>query len=184
MHSGNIGYAQNLDALDRAGTVLRDLDRLTIALIGGGARRNELKLLARRLQVDCMRFMGYQPREALSASLSSADLHVVGLAAGLSGYVVPSRLYGILSVGRPVLVAAEEDSETARVVEEAGCGWVVAPGRPELLAEQIRIAYEGGVDLEEMGRRGREWVTAVADRSVAVARYRSLLHELIEAGSR
>ncbi|MGH3105181.1 MAG: glycosyltransferase family 4 protein [Gaiellaceae bacterium] len=181
MHSGNIGHAQNLDALIRAGTFLRDLDRLTIALIGGGARRDELKRLTRLLEVDSVQFMGYQPREALPESLSSADVHVVGLARGLSGYVVPSRLYGILSVGRPVIVAADADSETAQVVERAGCGVVVPPGRPELLAAAIRRAYDGELDLAEMGRRGREYVTAEADRRVAVDRYRALLRELTAA---
>jgi colanic acid biosynthesis glycosyl transferase WcaI len=115
----------------------------------------------------------------LPLSLSSADVHVVGLASGLSGYVVPSRLYGILSVARPVIVAADRDSETARIVEEVGCGVVVRPGRPELLARAIRRAHDGELDLEEMGRRGREFVTAEADRRVAVARYRELLREVV-----
>ncbi len=82
--------------------------------------------------------MGYQPRELLADSLSAADVHVVGLARGLSGYVVPSRLYGVLAVGRPVLAAAEPDSETAQVIEEVGAGVVVPAGRPELLARAIR----------------------------------------------
>jgi colanic acid biosynthesis glycosyl transferase WcaI len=183
MHSGNIGHAQDLDSLIRAGTFLRDLDRLRIALIGGGARRDELKALTRRLAVDCVQFLGYQPREVLPQSLSAADVHVVGLARGLSGYVVPSRLYGILSVGRPVIVAADADSETAKVVQEVGCGVVVPPGRPELLAAAIRSAYGGEHDLEEMGRRGREYVTGDADRRVAVERYRVLLRELARAGA-
>jgi colanic acid biosynthesis glycosyl transferase WcaI len=178
MHSGNIGHAQDLDSLIRAATLLRDLDRLRIALIGGGARRDELKALTRRLDIDSVQFMGYQPREVLPQSLSSADVHVVGLARGLSGYVVPSRLYGILSVGRPVIVAADADSETAQVVERARCGVVVPAGRPELLAGAIRQAYSGELDLEAMGRRGREYVTADADRRVAVERYRTLLREL------
>jgi hypothetical protein len=42
MHSGNIGHAQNLDALVRAATFLRDLDDLTVVIIGGGARRSQL----------------------------------------------------------------------------------------------------------------------------------------------
>ena len=179
MHSGNIGHAQNLDALVRAATFLRDLDDLTIAIIGGGARRNELKLLQRTLDVDCIQFKGYQPREVLAESLSSADLHVVGLAGGLAGYVVPSRLYGILAVGRPVIVAADPDSESAQLVARGGCGVVVPPGRPELLAEQIRLAHEGRLELEEMGRRGREYVMQEADLDIAVGRYRALLRDLI-----
>jgi len=178
MHSGNIGHAQDLDTLIRAATFLRDLHELRIVLIGGGARRDELKGLAKLLEVEQVVFMGYQPRELLADSLSAADLHVVGLARGLSGYVVPSRLYGVLAVGRPVLAAAEPDSETATVIEEVGAGVVVPPGRPELLARAIRKAHDGGYDLDEMGRRGREWVAGEGDRNVAIARYRRLLHDV------
>jgi glycosyltransferase involved in cell wall biosynthesis len=181
MHSGNVGHAQNLDALVRATTFLRDLDELVVAVIGGGARYNELLELAERTEADAVRFFGYQPRETLSLSLSSANVHVVGLARGLTGYVVPSRLYGILAAGRPVIVAADAESETAQVVAREGCGVVVPPGRPELLAEAIRAAYDGALDLEEMGRRGREYVVREADRTVAFERYRKVLRELASA---
>ena len=178
MHSGNVGHAQNLDSLVRATTFLRDLDDLAVTIIGGGARHQELTDLAERLETDHVHFLGYQPRELLSLSLSAADVHVVGLARGLSGYVVPSRLYGILAAGRPVIVAADRESETARIVEQEGCGVVVPPGRPELLAQAIRAAYDGELDLEEMGRRGRAYVVREADRSVAFDRYRRMLGEL------
>lgn len=178
MHSGNVGHAQDLDSLIRSATFLRDLDDLRIAIIGMGARHAELVALSQQLEVDQVRFLYYQSRDVLPSSLSAANVHVVGLASGLAGYVVPSRLYGILAVARPVIVAADAESETARVVEDAGCGLVVPPGRPELLARAIRDAHDGKYDLEAMGARGREWVEREADRSVAVRRYRDLLLEL------
>jgi colanic acid biosynthesis glycosyl transferase WcaI len=179
MHSGNIGHAQDLDSLIRAATFLRDLDDLRIVVIGGGARRDELKRLAKVLETDQILFMGYQPREMLADSLSSGDIHVVGLARGLAGYVVPSRLYGVLAVGRPVIAAAEAHSETAKVVEQVGCGVIVPPGRPERLAAAIRRAHDGELDLGAMGERSRAWVTREADRRVAVDRYRELLRSLV-----
>jgi UDP:flavonoid glycosyltransferase YjiC (YdhE family) len=106
-------------------------------------------------------------------------VHVVGLAKGLAGYVVPSRLYGILSAGRPLVAAAEDESETARLVREVGCGIVIPPARPELLARTIREASEGEYDLEEMGRLGRAYVEREADRVVAMERYRALVRELV-----
>jgi colanic acid biosynthesis glycosyl transferase WcaI len=178
MHSGNVGHAQDLDSLVRAAMFLRDLDDLAIMIIGTGARHAELVSLAQLLEVDQVTFLYYQSRGVLPQSLSAADIHVVGLAPGLSGYVVPSRLYGILAVARPVIVAADPESETAQVVERVGCGIVVPPGRPELLARGIRDAHDGKYDLVEMGRRGRAWVEREADRSVAVQRYRELLSEL------
>jgi colanic acid biosynthesis glycosyl transferase WcaI len=181
MHSGNVGHAQNLDVLVRATTFLRDLDDLQVVIVGFGARHADMTRLAERLEADAVRFLPYQPREILPLSLSAADLHFVGLVKGLAGYVVPSRLYGILAAGRPVVVAADEDSETAQVVRAVGCGVVVPPGRPELLAQVLREAHAGELDLEQMGRRGREYVTTEADRSVAVARYRGLVRELTAA---
>ena len=184
MHSGNVGHAQDLDALVRAATFLRDLDSLRIVIVGSGARHDELVALATRLEVDHVQFLDYQPRDRLPESLSAAALHVVGLARGLAGYIVPSRLYGILAVGRAVIAAADEHSETARVVRQVDCGVVVAPGRPELLATAIRSAYDGELELDAMGRRGRAYVVAEADRAVAVGRYRDILLEVVGADRR
>ena len=182
MHSGNVGHAQDLDSLVRSATFLRDLDDLRIVIAGFGARHSQMVALARRLEVSgAVRFLPYQQRDRLPFSLSSADVHVVGLARGLAGYVVPSRLYGILSAARPVIATADEESETARLVAEVGCGIVIPPGRPELLARTIRQAYEGAFDLEEMGRRGRAYVEREADRSVAMERYRAVVAELLAA---
>ena len=185
MHSGNVGHAQDLDTLVRAVTFLRDLERLQVMVIGFGARHGELTRLADRLEVSgIVRFLGYQPRGRLSLSLAAADIHYVGLARGLAGYVVPSRLYGILSVSRPVLVSADPESETVRLVEDAGCGVVVPPGRPELVAGVIRDVVEGRLSLEGMGERGRAWVEREADREVAFGRYRRVIGDLVSSRSR
>jgi colanic acid biosynthesis glycosyl transferase WcaI len=181
MHSGNVGHAQNLDNLIYATTYLRDLDDLVVPIVGFGARHAEIQALASRLEADSVWFLPYQPREALPQSLGSAHVHYVGLAKGLSGFVVPSRLYGILAAGRPVIVAADPDSETARLVEQVRCGVVLPPDRPDLLAAAIRDAHDGRLDLEAMGPRGREYVEREADRAVALARYRSLIDRLIGA---
>jgi glycosyltransferase involved in cell wall biosynthesis len=184
MHSGNVGHAQDLDTLIRAATFLRDLDRLRILVIGFGARHHELVELATRLEVkSTLWFLPYQQRQHLSQSLSTADLHFVGLARGLAGFVVPSRMYGILAAGRPVLVSADDESETARIVREADCGFVVPPGRPELVAGVIRDVIEGRLSVEGMGERGRAWVEREADRSVAFERYRALVADVVGSTS-
>src|SRR5919197_5368214 len=178
MHSGNVGHAQNLDALIRATTFLRDLERLLVVVIGFGARFNDIARLADLLEADKVRFLPYQPRDMLPQSLSAADIHYVGLVSGLAGYVVLSRLYGIRATARPVIAAADAQSETAQVVSSVGCGVVVPPTRPELVAAAIRDAHDGRYDLEEMGRLGRAHATAEADRAVVLARYRGVLREL------
>ena len=187
IHSGSVELSGTLmrkipAANDTSAAVgyapLSETERIVIA--GFGARHAEMVALAERLEVrETVRFLPYQRRERLPFSLSSADIHVVGLAKGLAGYVVPSRLYGVLAAGRPVLVAADDTSETARLVREIGCGIVIPPARPELIARTIREAADGAFDLSEMGRRGRVYVEEEADRLVAMERYRALVREML-----
>jgi colanic acid biosynthesis glycosyl transferase WcaI len=177
MHSGNVGYAQDLDTLVEATALLGDLDRLSTVVVGAGPRLEALQELAGQRRA-AVRFLEYQPQEQLAEALSTADVHVVGLARGLAGYVVPSRIYGVLAAGRPVIAAVEAEAETAQLVREAGCGVVVPPAEPEALAAAIRSAYEGQYDLDAMGGRGREYAVARADRREAVERYRRLLDEV------
>jgi glycosyltransferase involved in cell wall biosynthesis len=181
IHSGNVGHAQNLDNLVYASTYLRDLDDLVAVVVGSGARGSEIHRLVERLQADSVRFLPFQPSTVLSQSLGAAHLHYVGLAKGLSGFVVPSRVYGILAAGRPIVVAADADSETVRLVEEVTCGVVLPPDRPDLLAAVIRDAHDGRLDLEGMGARGRDYVVREADRSVALRRYRELIDSVVLA---
>jgi len=178
MHSGNVGHAQDLDSLVLAAQQLRDLENLLVVIVGLGARRAEVMELAEQLGLQNVRFLPYQPRDRLSESLSAAAVHVVGLAPGLAGYVVPSRLYGILAAGRPVIGAVDEESETAQIVTAAECGIRIPPAAPDRLAAAIRDCYEGRVDLERLGRNGRAYIEREGDRAIAVSRYRKLLEEV------
>jgi glycosyltransferase involved in cell wall biosynthesis len=174
MHSGNVGHAQELDTLVEAAGQLADVD---FEIVGNGARRKDLERLASDL--PNVSFLPYRPRDELSESLSSASLHFVGVAHGLSGYVVPSRLYGVLAAGRPVLVAADEASEAAQLVRESGAGIVVPPGEADAVAAAIRSARDGEYDLDEMGRRGRDYVVSRHGRDAGIARYEDLLSEVL-----
>ena len=152
---GNLGYAQDLETLLYAATHLRDLDDLELVPYRIRARGVALADLAKRLELGNVRFLCRTSRDCLAESLSAAHVHVVGLAPGLAGYVVPSRLYGFSLSDGPFIVYADEDSETAGIVRAHGCGIVVPPSEPELLARAIRDAYDGRVDLEQMGAFAR-----------------------------
>ncbi len=178
MHSGNVGYAQDLETLIRASTLVRDIEDLSVVVIGDGARKQVLVDLAARTDADRVRFLPYQQAETVPLSLASADVHFVGLASGLAGYVVPSRLYGIMAVARPVIVSADAESETARLVADVGCGLVVPPGRPDRVAAAIRDLRERRSELGHMGRRGFDYVRDEANRTIAISRYRELLLEV------
>jgi glycosyltransferase involved in cell wall biosynthesis len=138
MYSGNFGLAHDsatlLDAMQR----LRDERGLRFVFVGGGKRRGEIEAFMRTNALPNAAWHEYQPRERLGESLAAGDAHLVSVGRGWEGLIVPSKLYGILAVGRPVLFVGPRESEVARVLDETGAGLCVEPGDGEGLARAIR----------------------------------------------
>ena len=61
----------------------------------------------------------------LEVRLSAADIHVVTLRDEWTGTVVPSKFFGALAVGRPVLFAGSPKSAVARWIVKHRVGWVL-----------------------------------------------------------
>jgi colanic acid biosynthesis glycosyl transferase WcaI len=181
MHSGNVGLSQSLETLVDAAALLRDQEDIVIAIVGDGAAKAGLERRARERKLSNVAFLPYQPKASLSQSLGAADIHYVGLKRGLAGFIVPSKVYGIMAAGKPYVAAVEPGSEPALVAEEHGCGFVVEPDDPEALARAIVEAREA--PLEEMGRRGREAFKHLYDRPIATGAYRRLLEKVVEESS-
>src|SRR4029077_18513943 len=97
MHSGNIGMSQNLDVLIEAASRLGARDGVVITRVGDGARRERLERDAAQRGLTNVRFFPYQPKARLHESFAAADAFLVSLKAGIEGYIVPSKVYGILA---------------------------------------------------------------------------------------
>src|ERR1043166_6845852 len=115
MHSGNVGLSQNLDLIIDAADRLRARDRVVFAIVGDGARRAPLQAMAAARGLTNVRFFPYQPKELLHESFAAADAFLVWLKPGLEGYIVPSKLYGILAAGRPCVAAVDPSCEVATI---------------------------------------------------------------------
>jgi glycosyltransferase involved in cell wall biosynthesis len=174
MHSGNVGHAQDFDALLAAAERLRSREGLIVAIAGSGARRERLERVAVERRLSNVRFLPYQPKERLSESFGAADVFVVSLRAGLEGYIVPSKVYGILAAGRPYVAATDPSCEAAVLTREHQCGLVAAPGDPEALASAIVRLHDDPAAARAMGAAARR-ASSLFDRRGAVQAYYDLL---------
>jgi glycosyltransferase involved in cell wall biosynthesis len=177
MHSGNVGLSQNLEVLIAAADRLRSQDRITIAIVGDGSKRAALEAMVSARALTSVRFLPYQPKALLHDSFASADAFVVSLKSGLEGFIVPSKVYGILAAGRPYIAATDPSAEPAAIVRDGGCGIVAAPGDPDALAAAILALYNDPAGTIEMGARARR-VARQFDRRVAVQAYHDLFDRL------
>jgi len=108
--------------------------------------------------------------------MTAGDLHVVTVRRGLEGVVVPSKLYGILAAGRPVLAVAPETSDVARIVRRYDCGFVADPDDPQAVAAAIHEAMQSPERLAAMGARSRAAARGF-EQSVQLQRYVRVVEE-------
>lgn len=177
MYSGNLGLSQNLDSVLDAAEALRGQD-VTFLLIGEGAAKPRLLAQAANRKLDHVRFLPYQPKEKLGASLAAADVHLIPMQPGLAGYMVPSKLYGILAVGRPYIALVDAEGEVARITERFHTGIRIDPNAPEQFVQAIRWCRAHPDELRTMGEQGRKMAEVHFDRARSVALFDDLLSSL------
>lgn len=176
MYSGNLGVGHDVATFLGAARLLdKTRPEVLFLFIGDGSRRAEAEALGRGLRN--VRFLPYQPYETLRQSLSAADVHLISLREGLEGLLVPSKLYGALASGRPVMYVGPSACEVARVVREHDVGWEGRPGDVEGLCRALeRAAAEPGWG-KARGARARAIFEAEFDQAIAVGRWRRVLAE-------
>jgi len=177
-YSGNLGRAHGAELLPALAESLQDLQDLSLLVIGEGPSAKEIEREVARRGLKNLLRLPYQPKEQLSESLSAPDLHLVLQREETKALVVPSKLYGVLAAGRPVLAAAPKGSELARSVEELKVGLRVAPGNLNALEAAVRQLYADSKARQKMGQRARAAAEGRFSRGASSAQFHSLFHRL------
>jgi colanic acid biosynthesis glycosyl transferase WcaI len=174
-YSGNLGQAHEIETLLGAIRQLSSNPSVVFLFIGGGALLDELKIrLGEEGLVNCL-FQPYQPREQLHLSLTLPDVHLVILKPELEGLIVPSKIYGVMSAGKPMLYIGDKEGEGASLVIEHGIGEVVAEGDSEALVSLIQKMKEAPASLTEMGDASRRLFDQQYSREMSLAKLEAAL---------
>jgi glycosyltransferase involved in cell wall biosynthesis len=177
-YSGNFGRVHAFDGLLAAAEHLRVRDDVAFVLVGEGAQAAALRTRVAARGLGQVQFRPYQPRQRLAQSLGVPDLHVVALAPTFEGLVVPSKLYGALAAGRPVLFLGDAEGEVARFVRRHHCGLTVDPHDGAAIAAAIASLAADRAYCAAMGVRARIAALAEGSRDAAVAKWAALLESL------
>lgn len=192
LYSGNLGLGHDVSTICSAIRRLADEPEPRFVFVGGGRRIDELiaslpaeDLVEARPESDMAAARGepgrrvqvrpYQPRERLGETLAVGDVHLASLLPEAAGLMVPSKLFGILAAGRPVLFVGPRDSEVARLIEEHDCGRVIGNGDDEGLVAALRELRDDPALRERLGANGRLALEAELSREHACERWSTLL---------
>jgi colanic acid biosynthesis glycosyl transferase WcaI len=180
MHSGNVGLSQDFDIVIEAAERLKHKPDITFAIVGDGVRKPDLQRQVKQLCLTNVVFFAYQPKDALRFSFAAADVFIVTLKNGLAGYIVPSKIYGILAAGRPYLAAVELASEVSDLTRKYRCGLLTRVGDPDDLVRNILLLYSKRDLARSLGANARA-AALYFDRPARTEEYYRLFEQATQA---
>ena len=116
LHAGNLGFYGAWNTL-LAGAKLAG-EGIGLVFVGEGAERDRLRRAAK--DIPNVRFLPFFPGSQISSVLAAADAHIITVKRGLEGVVVPSKMYGILAAGKPIVAVAPPECDVVSIGERKG----------------------------------------------------------------
>ena len=175
LYSGNMGASHYFDDLISAASDLRENHEIHILFIGGGYQLQSIREDVAERELRNISFLPFQPQERLSHSLSLGDVHFVSLREEFTGLVVPSKVYGIFAVGRPIIFQGSPEGEIFQIIDKENVGMNVPPGNPRALSEAILYYYHHPAVAREQGKRARILAETKYARENALSAYTEVI---------
>ena len=158
MFAGNVGEAQDLEAIMRAAKELKDYPEIKFIIVGDGRKMPFVKefVLENNLQNSVIT-VGRFPVEAMASFFAKADVMLVSLKDNeIFNLTVPAKIQAYMSASKPIL--AMLNGEGAEIIEEAQCGISVAAGDAENLSKTIlKMSNLPEIELDKMCKNSRNY---------------------------
>jgi colanic acid biosynthesis glycosyl transferase WcaI len=149
LHAGNLGFYGAWDTLIAAAREFAD-EGIGLVFVGDGAQREQIEATA----VGCknVRFLPFFPASKIASVLAAPDAHIVTVKRGLEGVIVPSKMYGILAAGKPIVAVTPRETDVARIGEERGFAVSADPDDASQVAHEVRQIFRNAEVLRRMGQ--------------------------------
>ncbi len=148
LHAGNLGFYGAWDTL-LSGAASLAADGIGLVFVGDGAQRPRLEAAA--ANIPNVRFLPFFPANKVSSVLAAADAHIITIKRGLEGVVVPSKMYGILAAGKPIVAVAPRECDVVSLGEEKGFSISADPDDPAGFAQLARQLSQNPDAQQKMG---------------------------------
>ena len=174
LHAGNLGFYGAWNTLITAARKLAN-DGVGMVFVGGGALRAQLEISA--AGAENIRFLDYFPSNKIPSVLAAADAHIVTIRRGLEGVVVPSKMYGILAAGKPIVAVAPKETDVVSLGTKLGFAVGADPDKPAELVNVIRALMADITKLTAMGEAARNAAPSF-DRTGELQKYLAVFEHL------
>jgi colanic acid biosynthesis glycosyl transferase WcaI len=177
LHAGNLGFYGAWDTL-LVGARELSAEGIGLVFVGDGAQREHLQTAAK--DIPNVRFLPFFPSSKICSVLAAADAHLITVKRGLEGVVVPSKMYGILAAGKPIVAVAPRECDVVSLGEQKGFSIYADPDDPAAFANSVRQIARNPELLRQMGIAASA-VAPEYERSKELAKLVTILEEAAQS---
>ena len=153
MYLGNIGPVAGVDLIIDA-FIAANISKSKLIIAGSGSKKEELQKIVNKSKVLNIEFLDV-PDGKVPEIQDLADIMLLPIKKGAASSSIPSKLPAYMFSKKPIIGALDLDSDTARVIIESDCGWVVKPEDINELKEKIIESFNfKNEELIQKGTKG------------------------------
>ncbi len=168
LYSGNLGLAHDVDTIYGVAQRLQNESGVEFVFAGGGPQRRQMENACKGFQN--VTFQGWADKTDLGETLAAAHIGLVTQKSETVGSVVPSKVYGLMAAGRPVLYIGPASATPARVIRKHACGWHYDCGDVDGVVALLKHLMDRPDLIREAGVRARHALETEYDRPIGVRR--------------
>jgi glycosyltransferase involved in cell wall biosynthesis len=150
LYSGTIGWAHQFEEFI---LLARELKRrnasISFCFAGQGNKYNDLQDMVTSEDTN-ITFAGFVDEKLLPLRLASADIHMISIRHGWEGVVVPSKFFGSLASGRPLLYCGTPNSCVAEIIQREDLGFIIEAGTIKNIADCLEELSNNRTGLMKM----------------------------------
>ena len=135
MFAGNIGVAQSVETVIDAANIVKANDKIRFHIVGDGVRLENCKKMTDNYGLKNVIFYGKLPLDKMPEIYRKADAALLTGDNGVISLTLPAKAQGYMAAGKPIIGAI--NGESARIIEDAKCGYAGEAENAEKLAENI-----------------------------------------------
>jgi len=174
-YGGSLYWAQDLETAVDAAYLLRHNKDIVFLIVGDGPKKQGLVERAKRLKLENVVFMPFQPREVYLQIVLASHACIVTLNKNYASPTLPSKVSEIMGLGKPIIANAPYGSEVADLVGKAACGLTVEPGNPESFAKAVLKLTREEALARKLGENGKFFAERYFSPRVCINKYEKLL---------
>jgi len=178
---GTMQPAQGMGVIVQAAELLRSHPGIVFLIAGEGPSKAALQRLILQKQLTNVLLRPAMPAERYLRCLMATDVSLVTLAPDVPSQTIPGKLAYAMACGKAVVAAVSPNGDTARLVNQAGCGLCVASGDAAALADAILLLFNDPELRRGMGIKAAEFAKTHLSRDACTGCYERVMIDLTRA---